>query len=108
MECDRLKRLIRTWYSQVQDETMAPARMITFMRQHVADCATCLSDPFVRPEIEKITNIVLPPEKLRSTADEDTDETETDTTEPSEDESVEDEYVDDDVEDDEDIDDEDD
>lgn len=61
MECDRLKRLVKNWYAQVQDETMAPARMVTFMRQHVADCATCLSDPFVRPEIEKITAIILPP-----------------------------------------------
>ncbi len=68
MECDRLKRLIKNWYSQVQEETMAPARMITFMRQHVADCATCLGDPFVRPEIDKITNIVLPPEKTDNSA----------------------------------------
>jgi len=65
MECDRLKRLVKNWYAQVQDETMAPARMVTFMRQHVADCATCLSDPFVRPEIEKITTLILPPEKPR-------------------------------------------
>ena len=70
MECDRLKRLIKNWYAQVQDETMAPARMISFMRQHVADCATCLGDPFVRPEIDKITNIILPPEKLKNSVDE--------------------------------------
>ena len=76
MECDRLKRLIKNWYVQVQDETMAPARMVAFMRQHVADCAICLRDPFVRPEIEKITNIVLPPEKLRVTADEEHEEDE--------------------------------
>ena len=63
MECDRLKRLVKKWYAQVQDETMAPARMVAFMRQHVADCATCLNDPFVRPEIEKITAIIIPPDK---------------------------------------------
>jgi len=74
MECDRLKRLIKNWYGQVQDETMAPARMVAFMRQHVADCTTCLRDPFVRPEIEKITNIILPPEKLRVTADDEPEE----------------------------------
>ena len=73
MDCDRLKRLIKTWYAQVQDETMAPARMISFMRQHVADCETCLGDPFVRPEIDKITAIILPPDKPRSSAGDESD-----------------------------------
>ena len=64
MECERLKRLIKNWYIQVQDEAMAPARMVDFMREHVNDCPTCLSDSIVELEIKRITEIVLPPSKI--------------------------------------------
>lgn len=112
MECDRLKKLIKNWYHQVQEETMAPARMITFMRHHVADCKVCLSDPFVRPEIDKITAIILPPEKTTPAASDDTQsdddvdqKTDTDDNDTEENEIVDD---DDDDLDDDDIDDDDD
>ena len=64
MECERLKKLIKNWYVQVQDEAMAPARMVDFMRKHVDECSTCLGDQNVELEIKRITEIVLPPSKI--------------------------------------------
>ena len=64
MECERLKRLIKNWYVQVQDEAMAPARMVDFMRKHVDECSICLTDQIVELEIKRITEIVLPPSKI--------------------------------------------
>jgi hypothetical protein len=65
MECDRFKKLVKSWYVQVQGEALAPARMVTLMKQHIADCRICLVDPGVRQEVEKITEIILPPSKVR-------------------------------------------
>ena len=64
MECERLQKLIKNWYLQVQDESMAPARMVDFMRSHAEDCLTCMGDPDVDREIARITEIVLPPSKI--------------------------------------------
>jgi len=64
MECERLKKLIKNWYVQVQDEAMAPARMIDFMRNHVGDCLTCMADPLIEIEVKRVTEIVLPPTKV--------------------------------------------
>ncbi len=64
MECKRLNRMIRDWYVQVQDETLAPARMVEFMHEHVETCDTCFVDPNIKEEIKKITAIVLPPSKM--------------------------------------------
>ncbi|MEN8135160.1 MAG: hypothetical protein ABFS18_06445 [Thermodesulfobacteriota bacterium] len=64
MECERLKNLIKNWYVQVQDESMAPARMVDFMNNHTRDCSTCMADPIVEIEIKRITEIVLPPAKI--------------------------------------------
>lgn len=74
MECERLQRLVKSWYIQVQNETMAPARMVAFMEGHLADCHVCLADPLVRQEVEKITAIVLPPSKIRKPTAEDEEE----------------------------------
>ncbi|MFZ5761263.1 MAG: hypothetical protein ACOY32_16745 [Thermodesulfobacteriota bacterium] len=63
MECERLNRLVRSWYVQVQEEALAPARMVEFMEKHLQGCSTCLADPDVRSEVKKITDIVLPPSK---------------------------------------------
>lgn len=60
MQCERLIRQIKTWYLHVQNETMAPARMISFIEAHVSQCPTCLADPDLPEEIAKITKIVLP------------------------------------------------
>ena len=64
MECKRLNRMIRDWYVQVQDETLAPARMVEFMHDHAETCDTCFVDPNIKEEIKKITAIVLPPSKM--------------------------------------------
>ena len=64
MECNRLQKLIKNWYMQVQDESMAPARMVEFMRNHIAECLTCLADPVIEGEIKRITEVVLPPSKI--------------------------------------------
>jgi len=65
MDCQRLQGLVKTWYLQVQDESMAPARMISFMEKHIGECPVCLTDPLVRQDISKITAIILPPTKAR-------------------------------------------
>lgn len=64
MECERLIKLVKNWYVQVQDESMAPARMVDFMNQHLEDCAICMGDPGVEIEVKRITEIVLPPAKI--------------------------------------------
>jgi len=61
MECERLQKLVRNWYAQVQDEAMAPARMAAFMDNHLAQCQVCLADPLVKSEVEKIKAMLLPP-----------------------------------------------
>lgn len=117
MKCERLIKLIKNWYIQVQDEAMAPARMVDFMRTHLADCPTCKTDPGIDLEIKKIIEIILPaaktPKAIRKedaagmddfeefdAAGDDTesgdgaDDTEDDDTEDSDD-SLEDEEVDD-------------
>ena len=65
MECKRLQGLVKSWYAQVQEESMAPARMVSFMEKHIAECAFCLADPLVRQDIVKITALLLPPTKVR-------------------------------------------
>ena len=69
MDCDRLEKLIKSWYFQVQDEAMAPARMVSFMNQHISECPICLIDPLVRQEVDKITEIILPPPKAKKPAE---------------------------------------
>ena len=81
MQCERLIKLIKTWYVSVRDETMAPARMISFIEQHVTTCSVCQNDPDIHDEIAKITEIVLPeskiPKAIRSSqSDEDEDDLE--------------------------------
>ncbi len=64
MQCERLLKLSKHWYLHVKDETMAPARMVQFIKQHVATCRICQEDPDLSEEIEKITEIVLPESKI--------------------------------------------
>jgi len=63
MKCYRLISLVKNWYLKVQEEAMAPARMVAFMEQHISQCEECLDDPDVRQEADKIREIVLPPSK---------------------------------------------
>ena len=64
MQCERLLRLAKQWYLHVKEETMAPARMVQFIKQHVASCPECQADPDIEDEIEKITEIILPESKI--------------------------------------------
>ena len=60
MQCERLIKQIKTWYLHVQNETMAPARMISFIESHASQCEVCQADPDLQEEISKITKIILP------------------------------------------------
>jgi len=64
MQCERLIKMIKLWYTHVRDETMAPARMVSFMEQHAESCDTCLQDPDLKAEIAQITELVLPESKI--------------------------------------------
>jgi hypothetical protein len=56
--------MVKTWYIHVKEETMAPARMVQFIKQHVEECPICLEDPDIHGEIDRITEIVLPESKI--------------------------------------------
>ena len=64
MQCERLTKMIKSWYLHVRDETMAPARMVAFMEEHAESCDVCLQDPDLKDEIAKITELVLPQSKI--------------------------------------------
>ncbi len=64
MKCNRLMSLVKNWYLKVQEEAMAPARMVAFIEQHISQCEECLADPDVKEEAETIREIVLPPAKV--------------------------------------------
>jgi hypothetical protein len=64
MQCERLIKLAKQWYLHVKDETMAPARMVQFIKQHVASCPICAEDPDIDAEIDRVTDIILPDSKI--------------------------------------------
>lgn len=64
MQCERLIKLAKSWYLHVREETMAPARMISFMEKHAAECPICKLDPDLEDEIAKITELILPESKI--------------------------------------------
>ncbi len=64
MQCKRLLQLTKQWYLHVKDETMAPARMVQFIKQHVNGCPICEEDPDIEGEIARITEIILPDSKI--------------------------------------------
>ena len=64
MQCERLIGLAKSWYTSVRDETMAPARMVQFIKQHVGSCPICEEDPDIQDEIAKITELILPDSKI--------------------------------------------
>ncbi len=49
---------------QVEEETMAPARMMEFIDKHVADCIFCQTEVGLADEIEQIRAHVLPESKI--------------------------------------------
>ena len=91
MQCERLIKMIKSWYLHVREETMAPARMVTFIEEHASSCDICLQDPDLKEEISRITELILPESKIPKAVrqkssvddevedeDEDTDKDETD------------------------------
>ena len=100
MQCERLIGLAKSWYTSVRDETMAPARMVQFIKQHVAGCPICDEDPDIQDEILRITELILPDSKIpkavrmkqeqeeaaRREAEEDDDEDDEDDAEETEEE----------------------
>ncbi|MCI5147420.1 MAG: hypothetical protein D3923_18295 [Candidatus Electrothrix sp. AR3] len=64
MQCNQLLRLIKNWYTHVKQETMAPARMMQFVDDHVKECNVCRDDHELIYEIDKIREYVLPDSKL--------------------------------------------
>ncbi len=64
MQCERLTKLAKTWYLSVRDETMAPARMVSFLEKHASECPICLEDPDIQDEIVKIRELILPESKI--------------------------------------------
>ena len=109
MKCDRLIYLVKNWYLKVQEEAMAPARMVAFIEQHISQCEECLADPDVKAEAEKIREIVLPPSKvpkpkvIRTPKDDTVDDEEVDHDDDTEDEDVEDEDTEDALDDEDDL-----
>ena len=64
MQCNHLIRLMKDWYLHVQQETMAPARMMQFAERHIASCEECQQDTELADEIEKIREMLLPESKI--------------------------------------------
>ena len=64
MQCKRLLKQTKSWYIHVSNETMAPARMVSFIKKHAAECEICRQDPDLEEEIEKITEMILPESKI--------------------------------------------
>ncbi len=64
MQCERLIKQIRSWYIHVSNETMAPARMVSFIETHAEECHICQADPDLQKEIKKITELILPESKI--------------------------------------------
>ena len=64
MQCERLVKMIKSWYLHVREETMAPARMISFIEKHAGSCDICQQDPDLKEEIAKITELILPESKI--------------------------------------------
>ncbi len=64
MQCERLIKMIKSWYLHVRDETMAPARMVGFIEEHAETCDICLNDAGLKEEIAKITELILPESKI--------------------------------------------
>ncbi|MFT5728857.1 MAG: hypothetical protein ACI8PB_003017 [Desulforhopalus sp.] len=94
MQCERLIKQIKSWYVHVKDETMAPARMVSFIEQHVDTCDICLSDPDLKEEVAKITELILPESKIPKAVRQQNsklkaEEEEAESSEPQEEEEVE-------------------
>lgn len=112
MQCERLIKMIKSWYIHVRDETMAPARMVSFIEEHAENCEVCRRDPDLQEEIAKITELILPeskiPKAVRQKSDEDEIDEEDEGIDDEDDEVESDDSTDDEEEEEEEVEDEDD
>ena len=74
MQCNQLTRLMKDWYVHVQEESMAPARMMQFTDKHILNCETCQQDTELAEEIEKIRDFILPESKIPKSKSKEEDE----------------------------------
>lgn len=102
MQCERLLKMIKSWYLHVREETMAPARMVAFIEEHAVSCEICRQDPDLKEEISKITELILPESKIpkavrqkNSEEDKPVEEVESDDEQDVDSDNVDDENVDD-------------
>ena len=65
---------MKDWYLHVQEEAMAPARMMQYADKHITGCETCQQDPDLAEEIEKIRDFVLPESKFPKSQRDEEDE----------------------------------
>ena len=65
MECEQLNRLIKEWYLQKIHETLAPARMMLFIDQHIKNCPICAKDLLLPDEVEKIREFIFSSREAR-------------------------------------------
>ena len=108
MQCERLIKMIKSWYLHVREETMAPARMVAFIEEHAVSCDICRQDPDLKEEISKITELILPESKIpkavrQKSIEEDEAASEKEVT-PEDEEEVTEDTVDDDAEEEEELD----
>ncbi|MDF1613927.1 hypothetical protein [Desulfurivibrio dismutans] len=101
MECQRLQKLLKNWYLQVQSEAMAPGRMMAFMDDHLLECEVCLGDPKVREEADRIRAMIMPPVKTGKSADDESADGQAESDEPEDADNEDDEDLDEDDEEDE-------
>jgi hypothetical protein len=98
MQCNQLTRLMKDWYVHVQEESMAPARMMQFTDKHILNCETCQQDTALAEEIDKIRDFILPESKIPKSKSEEQDEA-TPEISPDEENAANDEEVDEDTKD---------
>ena len=65
---------MKDWYVHVQEESMAPARMMQFTDKHILNCETCQQDTELAEEIEKIRDFILPESKIPKSKSKEEDE----------------------------------
>ncbi len=103
MQCERLINLAKSWYIHVKNETMAPARMVSFIQQHADSCEICQNDSELPDEIAKITEMILPESKIpkavrqQNKAEEEPDDEDEEETDENDDEFDEDSDDDEDI-----------
>lgn len=59
MQCERLRRLCRSWGDQIVEDALAPARMLEFVERHMRSCEVCLTDESVSTESSRLRKLLV-------------------------------------------------